>query len=71
MNGYGDMCVWCVKVKVKGEGWRVKVRVKLRVRTSRPTTQIMTIEYGNTNANLVLSQKCSAIIALACKEATT
>ena len=19
MNGYGDMCVWCVKVKVKGE----------------------------------------------------
>ena len=20
MNGYRDMCVWCVKVKVKGEG---------------------------------------------------
>ena len=60
-----ETCVWCVKVKVKGEGRRVKVRV----RTSRPTTQRMTIEYGNTNANFVLSQKCSAIIALACKEA--
>ena len=48
----------------------MKVRVKVRVRTSRPTTQRMTIEYGNTNADFVLSEKCSAIIALACKEAT-
>ena len=30
----------------------------------------MTIVYGNTHADLVLSEKCSAIIALACKEAT-
>ena len=48
----------------------MKVRVKVRVRTSRPTTQIMTIEYGNTNANLVISQKWFASIALAYKEAT-
>ena len=46
----------------------MKVRVKVRVRTSRPTTQRMTIEYGNTHADLVLSEKCSAIIALAVRK---
>ena len=63
MNGYGDMCVVC---EGEGEGRRVKARV----RTSAPTTEIMTNEYGNTNANRVISQTCSAIIALASKEAT-